>query len=226
MAERLDVTDEVLAREVVGKALARFGHIDLLVNNAGKAISGVVEELGDRELREVMDANFFGAATMMRLAAKAMRERGTGIIVNVSSIAGRMATAFNGAYSASKFALEALSDAARQELAPFGVRVVLIEPGPIATEFDATNTRGSSDTVGNPDSPYAFLYRAAQSVQASFRKGEPGPEAVVRVLLKAIKARRPKARYLVAVPAAARLAMSMGDGVRDAFAGMALARRG
>ena len=132
----LDVTDEASAKAAVAEASAA-APIDVLVNNAGFEVAGAVEHLSDASLRRQFDTNVFGLARMVRLVAPAMRQRGSGTIINVSSVAGSISAPFTGAYSASKHAVEALSESAWFELRPFGVRVVLIEPGAFQTSFGA-----------------------------------------------------------------------------------------
>src|SRR5260370_39451567 len=129
----LNVDDDASVSEAVGKALAENGRIDVLVNNAGVGGGGSVEELPMAVFRQVMETNFFGALRCIKAVVPGMRERRHGCIVNVSSIAGRMALAPAAAYAASKFALEALSECLAQEMKAFNVRVAIIEPGVIAT---------------------------------------------------------------------------------------------
>jgi short-subunit dehydrogenase len=144
-----------------------------------------------------------------------MRQQGVGQIINISSIAGQLVTPANGTYSASKFALEALSDALRLELAPFGIRVSLIEPGAIKTNFDQTVRTYAQEIFCNPVSPYFSLYRHYQQVSDGMRQQESGPEAVSKVIQQAIETSRPKARYLAGFPISGRLVLLLGDTVWD-----------
>jgi NAD(P)-dependent dehydrogenase (short-subunit alcohol dehydrogenase family) len=130
-------------------------------------------------------------------------------------IAGKLATPVNGAYSATKFALEALSDALRLELVSFGIQVVLIEPGSIKTQFHATVEANAQAVFSNLASPYQNLYQQSQQVDAVMRRQEPGPEVVSQVIQQAMKASRPKARYLAGVPFSGRLVLHFGDSVSD-----------
>lgn len=134
----LDVTQPDSVNQAVELTCQRLGRIDVLVNNAGYAIPGAVEEISDEQARQIFDVNVYGVMRLIRTVVPLMRQQKSGRIINISSIGGKMALPTNGAYSATKFALEALSDALRLELAPFGIRVVLVEPGPIKTHFDAT----------------------------------------------------------------------------------------
>ena len=135
LALPLDVTRPEQVQPAIEAALARFGRIDVLVNNAGYGIVGAVEETSTEELRAVMETMFFGAVAVTRAALPALRAQGQGAIVNISSMGGQMSVAGFGAYSAAKFALEGLSEALAQELAPFGIKVLIVEPGAFRTDF-------------------------------------------------------------------------------------------
>jgi NAD(P)-dependent dehydrogenase (short-subunit alcohol dehydrogenase family) len=129
----MDVDDDASVRDGVDQALAQSGRIDVLVNNAGIAVHGSVEELPLSEFRRTMETNFFGALRCIQAVVPGMRERRQGCIVNVTSVAGRISSAPQAPYAASKWALEAVSEALAQEVKPFGVRVAIVEPGIIAT---------------------------------------------------------------------------------------------
>ncbi|GHH68649.1 short-chain dehydrogenase/reductase [Kitasatospora indigofera] len=131
----LDVTDQARITAVVAEVLLWYGRIDVLVNNAGRGLIGAVEENTDRELRDLMDLHFFGPAALTRAVLPAMRRQRSGAVVQVSSMGGRFSFAGVGAYSATKFALEGLSEALALEVAPFGVKVMIVEPGSFRTGF-------------------------------------------------------------------------------------------
>lgn len=133
----LDVTLAAQAETAVAAALARFGRIDVLFNNAGYGIVGAVEETPDAEFRAQMETNFFGAVNVTKAVLPALRRQRSGAIVNVSSMGGQMSFGGFGAYSASKFALEGMSEALAQEVAPFGIKVLIVEPGAFRTSFAA-----------------------------------------------------------------------------------------
>lgn len=211
----LDVTDPASIQPAVDALLEKFGRIDVLVNNAGFAVCGALEEIPDAQIQRLFDVNVFGVLRMVRAVVPHMRRQGGGRIINISSIAGKFPVPVGGAYSATKFALEALSDTLRFELAAFGIRVVVIEPGSIRTSFNQTVEDCSGQILANPASPYRALYAAYQRVVQSMRRGEPGPEAVTRVIVKAIRSPRPKARYLAAVPLSGRLAMHLSPAAWD-----------
>lgn len=144
-----DVTDTAAAPGLVQTALDRFGRVDVLVNNAGRAVVGAVEEVGDRQLRDLMDLHLFGPAALARAVLPAMRAQGSGTIVQMSSQGGR--TSFPGvsAYSASKFALEGWSESLAGEVAPFGIRVMIVEPSRFRTGFhSALEFTDTADAYG------------------------------------------------------------------------------
>lgn len=135
LALPLDVTDAGAAEAAVQAAIARFGRIDVLINNAGYGVVGAFEETPDADLRAQMETNFFGAANLIRAALPGLRAQKSGAIVNISSLGGQLSFAGFGAYSASKFALEGLSEALAQEVAPFGIKVLIVEPGQFRTNL-------------------------------------------------------------------------------------------
>lgn len=193
----LDVTDAASVRAAADRVLARAGRLDALVNNAGYGQYGASEEVTLDEWRAQFDVNLFGAIAVMQAVLPAMRAAGGGTIVNVSSVAGRVAVPFAGPYSASKHALEALSDALRVELGAFGIRVVLVEPGPIETRFGDRARSIVAPLLSRPG-PYREVYTLAErAMDGEFQKGKLPAEAVGRVILDAIEARRPRARYPV-----------------------------
>jgi NAD(P)-dependent dehydrogenase (short-subunit alcohol dehydrogenase family) len=145
-ALRLDVTAAGEPEQAVRAAVERFGRIDVLINNAGFGIVGAVEETSDAGLRALMDTNFFGAAAVTRAALPQLRAQRGGAIVNISSLGGQLSMPGFGAYSATKFALEGLSEALAQELKPYGVKVLIVEPGQFRT-----NLAGAA-MVHQPDS--------------------------------------------------------------------------
>ena len=135
LALKLDVTREDEVGRAIQAAVARFERIDVLINNAGFGLVGAVEETPIGEWRAAMETMFFGAIAMTRAALPTLRAQGAGAVVNISSMGGQMSTAGFGAYSAAKFALEGASEALAQELAPFGIKVLIVEPGAFRTGF-------------------------------------------------------------------------------------------
>lgn len=211
----LDVTQPTSIAQALECTLARFDRLDVLVNNAGYARVGALEEVPLDSVQQMFDVNVFGVLRMIQAVVPHMRRQGGGRIINVGSIAGKLATPVNGPYSATKFALEALSDALRLELEPFGIRVSLIEPGAIKTRFDQTVNALAQATLSAADSPYRVLYREYQQSSDGMRRNEPGPEVVSRVIQQAIEASAPKARYRAGVPFGAALVMGLGNTAWD-----------
>ena len=207
----LDVTQPESVQDAVERTIARFGRIEVLVNNAGYAVRGAVEDVPIEQASAMFDANVFGSMRVAQAVLPHMRRQKGGLIVNIGSVSGRLVTPANGTYSASKFALEALSDAMRLELEPFGIRVVLVEPGSIKTEFHATVESNAKALFCNQGSPYSPLYRKYQQVTADMRRGEAGPEAVSRVIRRIVENDHPRARYLAAFPFPGSLVLALRD---------------
>ncbi|MFE5512307.1 SDR family NAD(P)-dependent oxidoreductase [Streptomyces sp. NPDC056529] len=202
----LDVTDEESMRKAVQAVEADHGSVGVLVNNAGYGEYGTVEEADLELVRKQFDTNVFGAARMIQLVLPGMRRAGRGRIINIGSMGGRLTFPAGGYYHASKYALEALTDALRVEVEPFGVRVVLIEPGLIRTSFGGTAARTLSSNSASPEaaSAYTALNRRAQEVMASGYGNKllsASPEPVARAVLDAAGARRPRHRHVI-TPAA------------------------
>ncbi|HEY0682305.1 MAG TPA: oxidoreductase [Steroidobacter sp.] len=141
LALSLDVDQPGAADKAVKEAVARFGGIDVVINNAGYSIVGSVEETPEKELRALMETNFFGAVAVTRAALPTLRAQGSGAIVNISSLGGQLSYPGFGAYSASKFALEGMSEALALEVAPFGIKVMIVEPGNFRTNLLGGGTR-------------------------------------------------------------------------------------
>ncbi|MYS33222.1 short-subunit dehydrogenase [Streptomyces sp. KhCrAH-43] len=135
VAVQLDVTDTARIADVVADTVLWYGRIDVVVNNAGMGLVGAVEETGDRELRDLMDLHFFGPAALVRAVLPHMRRNGSGAVVQMSSMGGRFTFPGVGGYSATKFALEGLSEALAAEVAPHGIKVLIVEPGSFRTGF-------------------------------------------------------------------------------------------
>ncbi|GAA1292524.1 short-chain dehydrogenase/reductase [Planotetraspora silvatica] len=148
VAVPLDVTDSARIAAVVAEVILWHGRVDVLVNNAGRGHLGAVEETTDQELRELMDLHFFGPATLTRAVLPHMRRQGSGVIVQMSSMGGRFSFPGVGAYSATKFALEGLSQALSQEVAPFGIKVLIVEPGSFRTGLASASSTQSAAIPG------------------------------------------------------------------------------
>ncbi len=213
----LDVTSRQSIDDAMARVTEQFGGIDVLVNNAGFSVRSAVEEMDEEKAREMFDVNLWGLVRMSQAVIPAMRKRGRGKIVNIGSVVGKFTWPANGAYSASKYAVEAISDALRVELAPFGISVALIEPGAIASSFMRASIEKSADRFDDPRSPYARIYDGFRRLGNDPRRGGAPTEAVARVILAAIQADRPKPRYLAAVSPLYRAIMRMSDRRRDRF---------
>lgn len=193
---RLDLADEAGVTRAVQEVLRRAGRIDVLVNNAGFAMLGAVEDLPREALRHQFEVNVFGAIQLCREVLPAMRAQCAGHIVNVSSLAGKVSVPLMGAYCASKFAIEAFSDALRAEVKPGGVRVALVEPGPVATNFNRLARNESHLILESPSvfhSVYARLRHPASDRWAA------SSDRVARVVLRAIRSRHTRSRYRVRI---------------------------
>jgi len=196
-AVALDVTDEAKVREVVARILDEAGQIDVLINNAGFGLYGAVEDTSLDDARRQFDVNLFGVAAMTKAVLPAMRAEKSGRIINITSMGGKLHTPLGAWYHASKHALEGWSDCLRLEVSQFGIDVVIVEPGAIATEFGAVLTQPMVDRSGN--GPYGQMTRAvAEATNATYEKGGSSPASVVaKTISKANSAKRPKTRYVV-----------------------------
>ena len=173
-----------------------------IVNNAGYSELGAVEEVSADEARRQLDVNLIAPAVVSSCALPAMRERGSGRIVMISSIAGRAAILpLNGWYHASKFGLEGLSDVLRMEVASFGVRVSLVEPGFFKTEIERRATDRAAERERHGDSHYQRAYARMRQVAGLITAVAPPPGAVARTVVAAVESRRPRHRYLVGADA-------------------------
>ncbi|CAN5312487.1 SDR family NAD(P)-dependent oxidoreductase [soil metagenome] len=196
---KMDITDEADVKRAVEAALARFGRIDVLVNNAGYGLLGGVEEIGDAEARAIYDVNVFGLLNVTRALLPSMRANGAGRILNLSSVLGLIAGAGWGLYCSTKLAVEGLSEALAQEIAPFGVKVTLIEPGYFRTNF----LNGSLVTAETPIAAY-YGVRAVQDAHvqiAGTQIGDPQRAAEAMVAIAAMDA--PPLRQLLGSDAVA-----------------------
>ena len=183
---RLDVTDRAADFDAVKLASDRLGKLDVVINNAGYGHFGMVEELTEDEIRAQLETNFFGALWVTQAALPIMRAQGFGHIIQVSSIGGITAFPAIGAYHASKWALEGLSQALSQEVASFGIHVTLIEPGGYATDW-----RGPSARISAENPAYAALHQGRNRTPA----GSPGdPSATRSAILKVVDAEEPPLR--------------------------------
>ncbi|MDY0005025.1 MAG: SDR family oxidoreductase [Polyangia bacterium] len=193
----LDVNDEASIRAAGEEVTRRTeGHgLDVLVNNAGFGLLAPMELITDADLRGQLETNVVGLVKVTQQFLPAMRERRAGKIINVSSMVGRMTLPLQGIYCATKHAVESLTDALRMEVAAFGVRVTLVEPGAIKSQFGSTalSTTSKYRDMGSPYGPAIDTYQAV--VEKQYR-GSPGPECIARTIARIVRKRRPAARYV------------------------------
>ena len=201
----LDVADSASIQQALAATLSLTGGtLDALVNNAGMAIPGAVEDLTRANLQRQFDVNFFGLLELTRLVLPVMRRQGRGRIVMVSSILGRVAMPWRGAYNASKHALEGITDTLRLELRGSDIRVALVNPGPVQSRFRDNSLENFDRQVDAKDSPHSTDYarlRAETGAQKDHQPFTVGPEAVALKIAHALESRRPRARYYVTIPA-------------------------
>jgi NAD(P)-dependent dehydrogenase (short-subunit alcohol dehydrogenase family) len=198
----LDVTDEDSMRAAVDRVVAEQGAVGVLVNNAGYALQATVEEVAMNDARRQFETNVFGPLRLVQLVLPGMREQGWGRIVNVGSMGGRFTFPGGGCYHASKHALEALTDALRLEVASFGVKVSLIEPGPVQTRFgdaavetmEQSNAPATAGPYGQFNAELAARYLRAYDERAA--RSNVSPEAVAAAIVRAA-GEHPRSRYAV-----------------------------
>src|SRR5918911_789034 len=196
----LDVVDNKSVKEAIGRITTEQGRIDILVNNAGYLLLGPLEELSIEEFKEQFETNFFGAIRVTQAVLPTMRRHKEGVIINISSIAGRIGFPLSSAYVSSKFALEGLSESMAYEVEQFGIKVILIEPGVIKTNFDKNLKIGknasAASTANDRNSPYADITeKRLAGFKPRFKNGTSAIE-VARVILNAITSTNIP-RYLV-----------------------------
>jgi NAD(P)-dependent dehydrogenase (short-subunit alcohol dehydrogenase family) len=201
----LDVCDEASMRAAVQAVEAEHGAVGILINNAGYGSEGPVEEVSMAEARRQFETNFFGLLQLTKLVIPGMRRQGWGKIVNLSSMGGRMTLPGGGIYHATKYAVEALSDALRFELQGFGIDVIVIEPGMIRTKFNDTAIR-HVEAVGDRIADYDdFRIQVKQNIQdasdGTMARMAGTADDVAQAIARALTARRPKARYPVTMHA-------------------------
>ena len=196
----LDVNDEESMAAAVAKVEADEGAVGALINNAGYSQSGALETIPLDSIRKQFETNVFGLIRMSQLVLPGMRQAGGGRIVNIGSMGGKLTFPGGGVYHSTKYAVEALSDALRFEVQGFGVKVILIEPGLITTDFAKTAiaSAGNLEDIG----PYSHFNRVVESATESVYSGPMaklggGPDSVAKVIEKALNASRPRARYTV-----------------------------
>ena len=191
---QLNVTEGRSINDAIHSIKSDVGKIDVLINNAGYGLNGAFEDLAMEEIKAQYETNLFGVIRVTQAVLPIMRKQKSGIIVNISSGAGRFGYPGGSAYVSTKFAIEGLSESMAYELEPFGIRVVLVEPGVIKTNF--VNSIVAAKKSQDPNSPYAQLM---QNVATSFQhmiEGGSSTDVVAKVVLKAVTSQNPTLRYL------------------------------
>lgn len=190
----LDVDEPESVKSVISKIIGEKGRIDVLVNNAGYGMFGCLEDLTMKEIKQQFETNFFAVVRLIQEVAPIMRKQGSGHIVNISSVAGRIGFPGTPAYISSKFALEGLSESLRYELSPFGINTIIIEPGVIKTNFFNSMKMPSTQ---KPDSPYRQITdRVIGGIKMMAEMGTP-PKEVAETIMRALKEKNPLPRYPV-----------------------------
>jgi len=199
---QLDVNDGRSVKDAIDKIVAEKDRIDILVNNAGYGLFGSLEDISIEEVKAQFETNFFGVIRVTQQVLPVMRKQNSrGTIVNVSSVGGRIGVPILSAYQSTKFALEGLSESMSYELEPFGIRVVIIEPGFIRTNI--INSSTSAKKALDPKSPYFSLMQKVENhFKSMMENASSPPEEVARVILKALTSENPQLRYTVGNDAA------------------------
>ncbi|HHV95415.1 MAG TPA: SDR family oxidoreductase [Clostridiaceae bacterium] len=191
---QMDVRSEDSVKNAIDYVSKKEGRIDILINNAGFGIAGAIEDTTFDEAFSQFDTNFFGVLRVLRNVVPVMRRRGEGLIINISSVAGLISIPFQSMYSASKFALEAMSEALRIELKPFGIKVVIIEPGDTNTGFTDNRVIVKGARKG---SVYYEKFKKSINTMIKDEKNGPGPETVAKAVIRTAKKKNPPVRVAV-----------------------------
>ena len=191
---QLDVTDESSVKNAVDHIISEVGRIDLLVNNAGYGLGGALEDLSMEEIKSQYETNLFGLIRVTQAVLPTMRKQRSGRILNLSSGAGIFGYPGGSAYVSTKFAVEGLSESIAYELEPFGIKVILIEPGFIRTNF--TNAMAVAKKAQDPASPYSGLMQKIMASASELAKNASDAELVANIILDAASNPNPRLRYL------------------------------
>jgi NAD(P)-dependent dehydrogenase (short-subunit alcohol dehydrogenase family) len=199
---RLDVTDQASIEQAVEQAQAWGGTIDVLINNAGYGVHGAIEEVSDEETRQIYDVNVFGLLRVTRAVLPVMRRQDSGQVVNLSSMGGLMAGEGSGIYASTKFAVEGISEALHAEVAPLGIRVIVIEPGPFRTDFNSRSIQIAQTTLAD----YADTAgQRSAALRASSGKQPGDPDKAARIVCDLVAMDEPPFRLLLGNPAVDRV---------------------
>ena len=222
LAVAADVTSADDRARLVDLTVRTFGRIDGLVNNAGYGVRGPIEIVPLEDIRRNFETNVFSLIGLSQLVIPIMRKQRSGRIINISSVAGRIARPLSSVYDSTKHALEALSDGMRGELAPFGIKVVVVEPGFILTEFLQVSTDVSRPVI-DKQSPYSGFFATFSRGTDRMRKMAGRPDDIARLIERALTAPRPRIRY--AAPAHARIFLALKRMLPDRVIDFAVSRQ-
>ena len=190
---QLDVTDDASVYGAIQSIISQSGRIDVLINNAGYGLTGAFEDLTIDEIKQQYETNFYGVVRVTQAVLPIMRKQKSGKIVNISSVAGRFGFPGSSAYVSTKFALEGLSESMAYELDPFGIEVILVEPGVIKTDFEFHLAKKSQET----SSPYSSMTKKMEDVFTQLMQQNSSPPSLVaNVVLEAVTSKNPNFRYL------------------------------
>ena len=192
---QLDVNDDISVKNAINKIIAENGRIDVIINNAGYGLFSPIEDITLDQVKEQFETIFFGVVRLVKEVLPVMRKQRNGIIVNVSSGAGRVAIPVSSAYVATKFALEGLSESMRYELKEFGINIIIIEPGVIMTNF--VENMKTAGTRSRSESPYADLIGRTLKGFGGLMDNSSPPKLVAEAILNAITSKEPEIRYVV-----------------------------
>ncbi|KPU28377.1 hypothetical protein TR13x_01590 [Caloranaerobacter sp. TR13] len=192
----LDVTQEKSIIKAIDYILKNEGQINILLNCAGYALGGAVEDISNDEAHEIFDTNFFGMMSVIRHVLPIMRKQNKGLIVNISSVAGFIALPFQSMYSATKYAVEAMTECLRMEVKPFGIKVSMIDPGDIRTNFTSSRKTAKAALI-NP--AYKERHKKAVETMIKDELNGPGPEIVVNAFAKILNSKNPPIRVVVGI---------------------------
>jgi NAD(P)-dependent dehydrogenase (short-subunit alcohol dehydrogenase family) len=192
---QLDVNDDISVKNAINKIIAENGRIDVIINNAGYGLFSPIEDITLDQVKEQFETNFFGVVRLVKEVLPVMRKQRNGIIVNVSSGAGRVAIPVSSAYVATKFALEGLSESMRYELKEFGINIIIKEPGVIRTNF--VENMKTAGTRSRSESPYADLIGRTLKGFGGLMDNSSPPKLVAEAILNAITSKEPEIRYVV-----------------------------
>ena len=209
----LDVTKEESISAAINEVIARFKKIDILINNSGYSIRGALEEINVESAKSMFDVNVFGIINMIQAVVPEMRKKGSGKIINIGSISGKFVQPINGAYCASKYAVEELSDGLRLELHNYNIQSTVIELGPTKTNFFKTMADNSKELMSNTNSFYSNFYESDERYRD--RQNLTSSKEVAKAIADIILKKRIKSRYKVAVPFSYNMAAHLPDFLRE-----------